>query len=117
MNGLEIIGYRGEGYHAPFRFEGWRVAFLNYAERFTRQGMAYLERHKLTDEVFVLLEGQATLLMGEDAAEVSMNPGQLYVVKQDAWHNIQVSEDAKVLIIENADTGRENTEYMEFRHV
>lgn len=114
MNGLEIINYTGEGYFAPFRFEGWKVAFLRYAERFTRQGMTYLERHKLTDEVFVLLEGQATLLMGEEASEVSMIPGQLYVVKQDAWHNILVSQDAKVLIIENADTGRENTEYMEY---
>lgn len=41
-----------------------------------------------------------------------MLPDQLYVVKKDAWHNIIVSEDAKVLILENADTGRENTEYM-----
>ena len=43
-----------------------------------------------------------------------MISGQLYVVKQNQWHNIIVSEDAKVLIVENVDTGRENTEYMEY---
>ena len=39
----------------------------------------------------------------------------LYIVKKNAWHNIMVSEDAKVLIVENADTCRENTEYMEYK--
>ena len=67
MNSLEILNYEGEGYFAPYRFDGWRVAFLNHAERFTRQGISYLERHKETDEVFVLFAGQATLLMGEEA--------------------------------------------------
>lgn len=114
-NELEVLAYTGEGYNATFTFESWRVAFLNYAEHFTRQGITFLERHTKTDEVFVLLAGQATLLMGEHGEEVSMLPGKLYVVKKNAWHNIIVSEDAKILIAENADTGRENSEYMPFR--
>ena len=114
MNGLDVLNYEGEGYFAPYSFEGWKVAFLHHAERFTRQGISYLERHKETDEVFVLLTGQATLLMGDEATEIKMLPGQLYIVKKDTWHNIIVSEDAKVLIVENSDTGRHNTEYMSF---
>lgn len=30
------------------------------------------------------------------------------------WHNILVTEDAKVLIVENADTGKHNSDYMFF---
>ncbi len=128
MKELEILDYKGEGYFSPYSFEGWKVAFLNHAERFTSQGIAYLERHKETDEVFVLLSGQATLLIGAEIPEEKtshsvpvqvhkneMEPGQLYIVKKNAWHNIMVSEDAKVLIVENADTCRENTEYMEYK--
>lgn len=114
MDGLEIVEYSGSGYFAPYKFEGWRVAFLNQAERFTKQGITYLEKHTKTDEVFVLLNGQATLLIGKDGVEIEMTQGRLYVIKQNQWHNIVVSKTAKVLIVENEDTGRENTEYMDF---
>ena len=114
MDGLEILEYNGSGYFAPFKFERWRIAFLNSAERFTKQGITYLERHTKTDEVFVLINGQATLLVGEAGSEIDMVQGKLYVIKQNQWHNIVVSEDAKILIVENADTGKENTEYIEF---
>ena len=114
MKGLEILDYKGDGYFSPYSFEGWKVALLHHAKRFTRQGVTYLERHKETDEVFVLLNGQGTLLIGDEATETVMIPGKLYVVKQNQWHNIIVSEDAKVLIVENVNTGQENTEYMEY---
>ena len=41
-------------------------------------------------------------------------PSSVIVIKQNQWHNIVVSEDAKILIVENADIGKENTEYIEF---
>lgn len=107
-----VYNYDGEGYFSPYNFEGWKIAFLNPAERFTREGIIRLERHTKTDEVFVLLNGCATLLLGEQATEIDMIPQQLYVVKKNQWHNIIVSEDAKILIVENVDTGLENTEYM-----
>ena len=108
-----VFNYDKEGYFVPYSFEGWKVAFLNPAERFTREGIARLERHTKTDEVFVLLKGHATLLIGACATEIDMIPEQIYVVEKNQWHNIIVSNDAKILIVENADTGLENTEYME----
>lgn len=114
MDGLEILEYSGEGYRSAFRYGSWRVAFLNWAPRFTRAGMPYLERHTDTDEVFVLLRGESTLLMGIDGAPVSMESGKLYAVQKNTWHNILVSQDAQVLIVENENTGRENTEYIPF---
>ena len=114
MDGLQILNYSGEGYRTAFRYGSWRVAFLNWAPRFTREGMTYLERHTDTDEIFVLLSGEASLLMGDKAEAIPMHPGQLYAVQKNAWHNILVSRDAQVLIVENENTGPENTEYIPF---
>lgn len=108
---MEIYDYRGEGYQTVLRHGGWRVAYLNYADRFDR--ITYLERHLLTDEAFILLEGEATLLIGETATPVEMEPHKVYNIKQGEWHNIRVSRDAHVLIVENVETGRENSEYMD----
>ena len=79
---------------------------LRYCERFSR--VDELERHLKTDEIFVLLEGKATLYT--DKEEVEMVVGSVYNVPVGVWHHIVVSEDASVLIVENADTAKDNTE-------
>ena len=108
--GLEIKEYDGEGYNRTHAFGTWCVAFLNHADRF--ENTTYLERHLLTDEVFVLLNGWAELLIGEKGERVQMEPGKIYNVKAGVWHNIRVSRDAKVLVVENSDTAKENSEYL-----
>lgn len=110
MKELEVFTYDGSGYNPTMHFESWRVAFLNYAERFDR--IEKLERHLLTDEVFVLLSGKAVLLLGEKAQAVNMETGKIYNVKKGVWHAIKVTPDAKILIVENHNTGLENTQYM-----
>ena len=115
MEELLVLDYDGKGYFSHFKYGSWRIAYLNYAPMFTKEGITYLERHNETDEVFILLEGEASLFMGENAAETKMEKFRSYVVKKSAWHNIVVSEDAKVLIVENADTGKNNSEYLPFR--
>lgn len=112
MKGLEIFDYNGEGYDRTMKFGTWCVAYLNYADCFTEEGMKIIERHNQTDEVFILLKGEATLLMGEDMQRVPMEKFKGYNVKQGAYHNILVSKDAKVLIVENNDTGDENSDYI-----
>lgn len=112
LAGLKIVNYDNKGYFAPYSFGNWKIAFLNYADKFSRSEMSYLERHKETDEVFVLLAGAATLLLGENMTEVELQEKKAYVVERDVWHNILLTEDAKILIVENADTGRHNSEIM-----
>ena len=73
-----------------------------------------LERHMVTDEVFMLLEGEATLIIGLEKTAVPMEKHKIYNVRKGIWHNIKVSEDAKVFIVENDNTTRENTEYVTF---
>ena len=113
MEGLEILEYTGVDYKPVVYFEGWRVAYLNYSERFDPEKINKLERHMETDEVFVLLEGRATLLIGENAEEVPMEKNKTYNVKKGVWHTIATSRDAHVLIVENADTDDTNSEFLE----
>ena len=112
MEGLEILEYRGVDYKPVVDFGAWRVAYLNYSERFESDKIDTLERHMETDEVFVLLEGKATLLIGEDAKEVPMEKFKCYNVKKAVWHTIATSPDAHVLIVENQDTCDENSEFL-----
>lgn len=108
---IEILEYNGEGYNRTMNFETWRVAILNYCERVDEDHFTRMERHLLTDEVFVLLHGSATLVVGESRQRYKMEEGKIYNVKKGIWHHIFLSKDAKVLIVENHNTGLENTEY------
>ena len=84
----------------------WKVAYLGYCERFG--SLTGMERHLETDEVFVLLRGQARLYVEEEV--FSMEQGVVYNVKKGEWHHIVVSPDAAVLVMENNDTAPHNTE-------
>ena len=110
--GLEILEYGGKGYDRTMHFGEWRVAFLNWAEKFDKGSDFPAERHLLTDEVFVLLAGSATLYIGAELAPVRLEPEKLYNVWAGVWHKVAVSRDAKLLIVENHSTGPENSEYM-----
>ncbi len=112
MEGLEILDYTGPDYQPVVYFAGWRVAYLNYSERFDPEKVDTLERHMETDEVFVLLEGKATLLIGETGTPCPMEKNKTYNVKKAVWHSIVTSRDAHVLIVENADTSDANSEFM-----
>lgn len=115
MLNLEIAEFDGQGYFSPYAYGVWKIAFINWSEKFSKEGITYLERHNETDEVFVLLKGSATLYLGEKGKPTEMQEGKAYVVKQSAWHAITMSEDAKILIVENTNTSRDNSDYMDFK--
>ena len=115
MNGLDILEYAGDGYSRVVNGAKWTVAALNYAPRFDADNITELERHNLTDETFVLLSGEATLLVGEDGRRVKMAPLKFYNVRAGAWHNIMVKPGTRVLVAENSDTSKDNTEYLDIK--
>ena len=117
MDQIEILEYTGTGYNRTMNFEQWRVAIANYAEHFDENLFDKIERHLLTDEVFVLLQGSATLVIGKQMRRYPLEQGKLYNVKKGEWHNILMEKDAKVLIVENHNTGPENTEYYYFKEI
>jgi hypothetical protein len=116
-NLLEMHEYLGEGYKPLVDFNCWRVAVLRYLDELRPDKISYFERHNETDEVFVLIQGQAVLFMGEggevveDIRPVVMKNGVLYNVKRGAWHSVVLSRDATILLVENCDTARVNSSY------
>jgi len=114
-NLVEIVSHDGPDYKPLVDFESWRVAILNDADKFRRENTTFLERHNLTDEVFVLLEGDSYLYIGDggddSAGEISlvhMEKNKLYNVKRGVWHNCLTSPGTALLIVENSNTAREN---------
>lgn len=110
-DGLEIREFSGRGFKRVHVFNAWSLAFLTQDDEYTHN--TYIERHMETDEVFVLLKGKATLYIGEDREPVAMEINKLYNVTAGTWHNIVCDEDASVLVIENSDTDKTNTEYID----
>ncbi len=112
---IDIVDYKDEGFKVVVEFDKWRIAFLRYAERFS--ALKTLERHYLTDEAFILLEGSGTLYLKDDdenILEYIMEKNKVYNVHKNVWHHIVVSEDATVLLVENSDTSSDNTERIEY---
>ena len=94
-----------EGFKVVHEYDGWKVGILNYNERFSK--FKELENHTLTDEVFILIDGSATLYT--DSEKVEMEKSKSYTVPKNVWHHIVVSKDAKVVVIENKNTSKDNT--------
>lgn len=113
---LEVRDYKGAGYQPLVDYGDWRVAILHYQDELQPERIDSMERHTETDEVFVLLIGQGVLIMGGCEAQVEriypqmMERGKIYDVKRNAWHTILLSRDASVLLVENRDTGKHNSE-------
>jgi len=116
---LDILEYDGEGYQPLVDFGTWRVAFLRFIDEIIPENIHRLERHVETDEVFVLLEGKAILFVGEGEKEIKklhsiiMEPGKLFNVRKNAWHCCVLSRDGTILLVENCDTGKDNTDYVD----
>lgn len=103
---MEIFDYIGEDFKAVMQSENWKIGLLRFSDRFSK--CKVMERHFETDEAFILLEGEATLY--EEDNSYNMEKSKVYNVKKGLWHHIVVSENATVLVVENSDTGVENTE-------
>jgi ureidoglycolate hydrolase len=114
---LEIREFTGIGYKPLIDYGTWRVAILRYIDELIPDQIERVERHNETDEVFVLLFGQALLFIGEGETKIEklhsvvMEPGKMYNVKRSVWHTSVLSHDASILLVENRDTGIENTDY------
>ena len=114
---FDIVTFEDEGYMPLIDFNCWRVAFLRFIDELLPENIIHAEKHLETDEVFVLLAGRALLIIGtgEDSIDeltyYEMEPCKLYNVKQSTWHNVVLSTDATILLVENRNTTSENTAY------
>lgn len=116
---LEVRNYTGEGFQPLIINMTWRVAILNYMDALRPDHIEVMERHPETDEVFVLMRGRGILFLAAGEVAIDeilvqvMEPGTLYNVKPHCWHTTVLSRDASVLIMENANTGEHNTQFVQ----
>ena len=103
---IEKYEFSGEDFKVMMQFEGWKIGFLRYSERFSE--FKQLERHLETDEAFVLLSGEAVLYTETETVE--LEKCKLYNIPKGEWHHITVSNDATVMVVENSNTSKDNTE-------
>lgn len=110
---IDVIDATHEGYLTKHIYESWRVGLITPAERFEK--ITYLERHNLTDEIFILLTGRAVLIGKDDDGlhMIELESGKLYCVPKAYWHNVRVYQNTVVAVVENVDTSKENTDYLD----
>lgn len=113
--GVEVIGFPKEDYMPLKDYESWRVAVLKYCENTKLEKIDRMQKHLFTDEVFVLLDGNCTLILAGDGETpeqfkmIEMEPHKLYNIKKGYWHNHILDEKGEVLIVENQNTSDDNS--------
>ncbi len=114
-NDMEIIDFPEIGFQKLKFFEGWCVAVLRYCEDLDVSAIKTMQRHDLTDEVFVLTSGECYLYLGGDGekpAEITaykMEKGKVYNIPKGVWHNHTMTTDGEVMIVENSNTSDDNS--------
>ena len=112
---LEIKEYNENGLATLVSGGNWDVLMLNYLPRLGHGGVKQLHMHSETRETFVLLAGKVMLLTAtgveapEEISGVMMEMGKTYTVDAGEWHGNVMSEDAKLLLVENSLTTADNT--------
>lgn len=77
----------------------------------------FLQKHMLTDEVFVLLQGECTLIISDENIPetmygVRMEKGKIYNIPKGVWHSHVLSTGSKLIVVENSNTTPENSPKM-----
>src|SRR5690606_40933106 len=86
------------------------VAKLNHLPGHGYDEIDKMECHNRTDEVFILLRGQAALITAPPPpaantfSVTTMVPSTFYNVPAGCWHNIALSSDAELVIVEKDNT-------------
>lgn len=114
MNDVDIFDISVKGFNPVVDYENWSVAIFNDDTIWKQENINYLQKHDFTDEVFVLLKGQCTLIVSSEQIPVKMygikmQQGKVYNVKKGVWHSHVLGEDTKVLVVENSDTTAYNS--------
>lgn len=107
------------GYNPFLIREGWQVAKLNHLPGHGFDDIAKMEMHNYTDEVFILFSGTAILIASSNGEGtppfelINMVSGVVYNIPQGVWHNIAMSPDAEIIIVEKNNTHLNDVEYID----
>ena len=107
---IESYQVNENGFHPFMISDGWQVAQLNYTEEQHINNIKKVDVHLQTDEVFVLLEGNAVLIAvvfdnNDPVFELElMKKNTTYNIPKNRWHNIAMEKGSKVIIVEKSNT-------------
>lgn len=117
---IRILRHQVEGFSRLYENKNWTVAWKTAAPSNSREAVTKLERHNKTDEIFILLSGNAVMMEGNveagavtKLAERRMEQGCIYLIPKGTWHNTWMEPGAVFAMVENADTSYENTDLVE----
>ena len=107
---IEISTVSKKGFCLQTTHPGFKTAFITHSEEYGEKKT--FKRHLETDEVFVLIEGGATIYSIEDEGEraTALDRGRAYNVKRATWHHVKTTPDALLFVVEHSNTSKENTE-------
>ena len=113
---IKISEFDGDGYKVTDESQYFKVALMNYSEKYRMENIKYLEKHNNSDEVFVILTGRCILFVADGIDRpnkikaIPMEKGKVYFIKKGVWHTHVFFENTKVFIVENADTSDKNSQ-------
>ena len=118
--GIEIKPIISNGYENIYIYDTWKVSMLSYLDELKKENIKYVEAHLETDEIFYLLSGECILIEALvsdnkviDYNFIKLDKEQIYNVKKNTYHHHILSEDARVLIVENTNTSNLNSHRIE----
>jgi hypothetical protein len=114
---LEVGHYFDDGYKPVLDFDGWRVAMLRYCDAVDAKNLHRVERHRNTNEVFILTAGETDLILCDagdrprNAYVVAMRHNVAYNIPAYGWHHVSMSKDAHIILFERTETSLETSDY------
>lgn len=107
-------------YNPVLHFEDWMIAMLRQIEKTKYENLKQAERHNLTNEVFILTEGEADLVVFENGNNpgkefvIPMKKSVAYNIPAGVWHLVIMNPEAHIILFEKSDTTRDNSDYYQF---
>lgn len=121
---IQKLDHKEEGFKRVYENDRWTLALKNAGPANRKEAVKCLECHNETDEIFILLRGNATVMEGlvesgkiKCIYETKMEVHKPYVIHQGCWHNTWMEDGAEFAIIENVETSYDNTDVLEFDQV
>jgi ureidoglycolate hydrolase len=116
---IQQFEYKDSGLIRVYQNEKWMVGIKNWKPANDIANIDCLERHNETDELFILLAGECTLLSanetktGLEIKAIAMEPMKVYNIPRSLWHNTVTMKDTKLILVEDSSTGAKNSEVIQ----
>ena len=116
MQGVYWKRHDGEGLARAYENGAWMAGLKNYKPANDADLFTEIERHRESDELFLLLEGSCVLLSAlEDNGclrfeALAMERGVLYVIPSLLWHTTITRPGARLALVEAPSTGAANSD-------